>query len=237
MSPQTKIAGYRRPVAGTQPEYLFPMYASTVKRAPTRPLVMLPQTLSEVTGPVFGTDEVKPGDADLTRQHAGEPIGERIIVSGRVLDENGRPVPHTLVELWQANAAGRYPHKADQHDAPTDPNFTGAGRALTDADGKYRFVTIRPGEYPWRNHYNAWRPAHIHFSLFGAAFATRLVTQMYFPGDPLLPFDPMYNCVPDEKARQRLISTLDWESTIPEIALGYRFDIVLRGRDATPMEK
>jgi len=237
VSASTKLSAYRRPYPGTQPEYLFPLYASTVKRAPTRPLVMLPQTLSEVTGPVFGYDEVKPGDADLTRQHAGEPIGERIIVSGRVLDENGRPIPHTLVELWQANAAGKYPHKADQHDAPTDPNFTGAGRALTDADGRYRFVTIKPGEYPWRNHYNAWRPAHIHFSLFGAAFATRLVTQMYFPGDPLLHFDPMYNCVPDEKARQRLVSTLDWETTIPEIALGYRFDIVLRGRDATPMEK
>ena len=237
MKAPTGIAAYRRPFAGTQPDYLFPQYASTVKRAPTKPLVLLPQTLSEVTGPVFGHDEVKPADADLTQQHAGEPIGERIIVSGRVLDENGKPVPHTLVEVWQANSAGRYPHRADQHDAPTDPNFTGAGRALTDADGKYRFVTIRPGEYPWRNHYNAWRPAHIHFSLFGDAFATRLVTQMYFPGDPLLPFDPMYNCVPDEKARQRLISTLDWESTIPEIALGYRFDIILRGRDATPMEK
>ena len=236
MKAPTGIAAYRRPLAGTQPEYLFPPYASTVKRAPTKPLVLLPQTLSEVTGPVFGHDEVKPVDADLTRQHAGEPIGERIIVSGRVLDENGKPVPHTLVEVWQANSAGKYPHRADQHDAPTDPNFTGAGRALTDADGKYRFVTIRPGEYPWRNHYNAWRPAHIHFSLFGNAFATRLVTQMYFPGDPLLPFDPMYNCVPDEKARARLISTLDWESTIPEIALGYRFDIILRGRDATPME-
>ena len=236
MKAPTGIAAYRRPLAGTQPEYLFPPYASTVKRAPTKPLVLLPQTLSEVTGPVFGHDEVKPVDADLTRQHAGEPIGERIIVSGRVLDENGKPVPHTLVEVWQANSAGKSPHRADQHDAPTDPNFTGAGRALTDADGKYRFVTIRPGEYPWRNHYNAWRPAHIHFSLFGNAFATRLVTQMYFPGDPLLPFDPMYNCVPDEKARARLISTLDWESTIPEIALGYRFDIILRGRDATPME-
>ena len=231
------IAAYRRPLAGTQPDYLFPQYAATVKRAPTRPLVLLPQTLSEITGPVFGHDEVKPADADLTRQHAAEPIGERIIVSGRVLDENGKPVTHTLVEIWQANSAGKYPHRADQHDAPTDPNFTGAGRALTDAEGRYRFVTIRPGEYPWRNHYNAWRPAHIHFSLFGDAFATRLVTQMYFPGDPLLPFDPMYNCVPDEKARQRLISTLDWESTIPEVALGYRFDIILRGRDATPMEK
>lgn len=231
-----EITGYRRPFAGTQPEYLFPRYASTVKRAPTKPLVMLPQTLTELSGPVFGRDEIKPGDADLTRQHAGDPIGERIVVSGRVLDENGRPVPHTLVEIWQANSAGRYPHRVDQHDAPSDPNFTGCGRALTDKRGRYRFVSIRPGEYPWRNHYNAWRPAHIHFSLFGPAFATRLVTQMYFPGDPLLPYDPMFNCVPDERARKRLISALDWETTIPEIALGYRFDIVLRGADETPME-
>lgn len=235
-APQMEVTGYRRPFPGTQPDYLFPMYASTVKRAPTRPLVILPHTLSELTGPVFGYDDLRPEDHDLTGQHKGEPIGERIIVSGRVLDENARPVPHTLVEVWQANSAGRYPHKVDQHDAPMDPNFTGAGRCLTDAEGRYRFVTIRPGEYPWGNHYNAWRPAHIHFSLFGAAFATRLVTQMYFPGDPLLPFDPMYNCVPDERARQRLVSTLDWETTIPQIALGYRFDIILRGPQETPME-
>jgi protocatechuate 3,4-dioxygenase beta subunit len=232
-----RFAAYRKPFWNTQPEYLFPQYASTVKRAPTKPLVMLPQSLTEVTGPVFGFDDIKPTDFDLTRQHAGEPIGERIIVTGRVLDENGRPVPHTLVEVWQANSAGRYPHRVDQHDAPTDPNFTGCGRTLTGADGSYRFVTIRPGEYPWRNHYNAWRPAHIHFSLFGEAFATRLVTQMYFPGDPLLPYDPMFLCVPDEKARNRLVSSLDWEHTVPDFALAYRFDIVLRGRDATPMEK
>ncbi len=235
-APQMEVTGYRRPFPGTQPEYLFPMYASTVKRAPTRPLVILPHTLSELTGPVFGHDDLRPEDHDLTRQHKGEPIGERIIVSGRVLDENARPVPHALVEIWQANSAGRYPHKVDQHDAPMDPNFTGAGRCLTDAEGRYRFVTIRPGEYPWGNHYNAWRPAHIHFSLFGQAFAQRLVTQMYFPGDPLLAFDPMYNCVPDERARQRLISVLDWETTIPQIALGYRFDIILRGPQETPME-
>jgi len=231
-----RITGFRRPFAGTQPDYLFPPYASTVKRAPTKPLVMLPQTQTEMTGPVFGHGDVQPGDADLTKQHAGEPIGERIILTGRVLDENARPVRNTLVEIWQANSAGRYPHRVDQHDAPTDPNFTGAGRCLTDDMGVYRFTTIKPGEYPWRNHYNAWRPAHIHFSLFGQAFLTRLVTQMYFPGDPLLPFDPMFNCVPDERARNRLISTLDWETTIPEIALGFRFDIVLRGADETPME-
>ena len=233
----TGLSGYRRPLPGTQPDYLFPPYASTVKRAPTRPLVMLPQTLTEQTGPVFGRDEVKPGDADLTKQHAGDPIGERIIVSGRVLDENARPVPRTLVEIWQANSAGRYPHRSDQHDAPTDPNFTGCGRTLTDKHGRYRFVSIRPGEYPWRNHHNAWRPAHIHFSLFGPSFTTRLVTQMYFPGDPLLAYDPMFNCVPDEGARNRLISAFDLESTIPEMALGYRFDIILRGPTETPMEK
>ncbi|MGQ0511256.1 MAG: protocatechuate 3,4-dioxygenase subunit beta [Betaproteobacteria bacterium] len=231
-----EVTGYRRPFPGTQPDYLFPMYASTVKRAPTRALVVLPHTLSELTGPVFGHEDIQPEDHDLTSQHKGPPIGERIIVSGRVLDENARPVPHALVEVWQANSAGRYPHRVDQHDAPMDPNFTGAGRCLTDAEGRYRFVTIRPGEYPWGNHYNAWRPAHIHFSLFGQAFAQRLVTQMYFPGDPLLAFDPMYNCVPDERARQRLISALDWETTIPQIALGYRFDIVLRGPQETPME-
>ena len=157
-------------------------------------------------------------------------------MSGRVLDENSRAVAHTLVEIWQANSAGRYMHAVDQHDAPLDPNFTGCGRAIPDAAGRYRFVTIRPGEYPWRNHYNAWRPAHIHFSLLGPAFATRLVTQMFFPGDPLLPFDPIFNCTGDEKARNRLISVFDWESTEHLHALGYRFDIVLRGREATPME-
>ena len=236
-APMGKLRGYRRFRPGTQPEYDFPPYASTAKRHPTRPLVIVPQTLSEITGPVFGHGDLEPTDNDLTRQHKGEPIGERIIVSGRVLDENGRPVPHTLVEVWQANAAGRYPHRADRHNAPVDPNFSGAGRTLTDAKGGYRFLTIRPGEYPWRNHYNAWRPAHIHFSLFGQAFLTRLVTQMYFPGDPLLPYDPMYMSVPDEKARLRLVSRFDLANTVPEQALAYRFDIVLRGRAATPMEK
>ena len=230
------VSGYRKYDRGTQPEYLFPPYASTVKRAPLQPLLVLPATLSEITGPLFGYDRIAANDFDLTKQHAGEPIGERIVVTGRVLDANARPVSHTLVEIWQANAAGRYPHPRDQHNAPTDPNFTGAGRTLTDDQGRYRFVTIRPGEYPWRNHYNAWRPAHIHFSLFGPAFMTRLVTQMYFPGDPLLEYDPMFQSIPDERARQRLVSTFDWEATIPEQSLGYRFDIVLRGRDETPME-
>jgi len=189
-----------------------------------------------VTAPVFGYDEVKPGDADLTQQHKGEPLGERIVVSGRVLDEHGKPMPEILVEIWQANAAGRYNHRVDQHDAPLDPNFTGAGRFLTDKEGRYRFMTIRPGEYPWRNHHNAWRPAHIHYSLFGQGLVQRLITQMYFPGDPLLEYDPMFTCVEDEKARNRLISLFDWENTIPEYALAYRFDIVLRGREETPME-
>jgi protocatechuate 3,4-dioxygenase beta subunit len=179
-------APYRRLKAGTQPAYRSPGYKSTLKRAPKQPLVVLPHTLSEVTAPVFGHSEVQPGDSDLTHQHAGEPLGERIIVSGRVLDENDRPVPNILIEIWQANAAGRYNHAVDQHDAPIDPNFKGAGRFLTDAKGHYRFVSIRPGEYPWRNHYNAWRPAHIHFSLFGQGLMQRLITQMYFPGDRLL---------------------------------------------------
>jgi protocatechuate 3,4-dioxygenase beta subunit len=231
------IAGYRRPAPGTQPNHLHPAYVSSIKRAPSKPLVYLPHTLTEITGPVFGKQAIDAKACDLTRQPSGEALGERIIVSGRVLDENGRAVPHTLVEIWQANAAGRYLHKRDQHEAPLDPNFTGSGHALTDGEGRYRFVTILPGAYPWANHHNAWRPAHIHFSLFGPAFATRLVTQMYFPGDPLLPFDPIFNCTADEKARNRLISLFDWETTIPAQALGYRFDIILSGREATPMEK
>jgi protocatechuate 3,4-dioxygenase, beta subunit len=230
------IAGYRRPYFESQPPYLYPPYRSTVKRSPSRPLILLPHTLSEITGPVFGYDDVKPTDCDLTRQHDGDPLGERIVVSGRLLDENSRPVAHALVELWQANAAGRYRHVVDDHDAPLDPNFTGCGRVLTDSEGRYRFVTIKPGAYPWRNHYNAWRPAHLHFSLFGIGLVQRLVTQMYFPGDPLLGYDPMYNSVPDEKARLRMISTFDWENTIPDHALAFRYDIVLRGRDATPMD-
>ena len=232
----TDPLGYKRPAPGTQPKYLYPDYVSSQKRAPTQALVMLRHTLTEVTGPVFGEGDVAASDHDLTHQHDGDPLGERIIVTGRVLDENNRPVPLTLIELWQANAAGRYRHACDVHDAPLDAHFTGFGRALTNVDGQYRFVTIKPGAYPWRNHHNAWRPAHIHFSLFGPAFTTRLVTQMYFPGDPLLPFDPIFNSTADERARRRLISNFDWETTVPEHALGYRFDIVLRGREATPME-
>ena len=198
----------------------------------------LPHTLSEVTGPSFDSSSgIDVSASDLTRQGHGEPLGERIIVSGRVLDEDGRPVVHTLIEVWQANAAGRYRHNVDQHNAPLDPNFEGSGHTLTDEHGNFRFITIRPGAYPWRNHYNAWRPAHIHFSVFGPAFATRLITQMYFPGDALLPFDPIFNCTGDEKARNRLISLFDWETTVCEQALGYRFDIILSGRDSTPWEK
>jgi protocatechuate 3,4-dioxygenase beta subunit len=231
------VAAYRTPDPGTQPSHLHSSYISSLKRAPTKPQVLIPYTLSEVTGPLFRPEIVAPQASDLTRQHSGEPLGERIIVSGRVLDENSRPLADTLVEIWQANAAGRYLHEIDQHKAPLDPNFTGCGQAVTDAEGRYRFVTIRPGEYPWRNHYNAWRPAHIHFSVFGPAFATRLVTQMYFPGDPLIPFDPIFNCTAYEKARNRLISVFDWETTMPDYALGYRFDLILRGREATPMEE
>jgi protocatechuate 3,4-dioxygenase, beta subunit len=213
-----------------------PAYRATALRPPTRPRGALPQTLTELTGPVFGHDPVAALDHDLTRQHAGAPLGQRIVVEGRVLDEGGRPVPHTLIEIWQANAAGRYAHHVDRWDAPLDPNFTGGGRALTDAEGRYRFVTIRPGAYPWGNHHNAWRPAHIHFSLFGQAFLTRLVTQMYFPGDPLLPLDPIFNAIPDGRARERLIATFDLSRTEPAFALGYQFDLVVRGRDETPME-
>lgn len=214
-----------------------PAYRATALRHPTQPLMIVPQTLTELTGPVFGRESVGPLDHDLTRQHPGEPAGQRIVVEGRVLDEGGRPVPHTLIEIWQANAAGRYAHAVDRWDAPLDANFTGAGRALTDAEGRYRFVSIRPGAYPWRNHHNAWRPAHIHFSLFGHAFLTRLVTQMYFPGDPLLPLDPIFNAIPEARVRERLISQFDLSLTEPAFALGYRFDIVLRGRDETPMER
>lgn len=215
--------------------HLAPAYKSSIKRAPKKPLVVMPHTLSELTGPVYGHELVQPGDGDLTKQHKGEPLGERIVVHGRVLDEDGRGIPDTLVEIWQANAAGRYTHIVDQHEAPLDPNFTGAGRVVTDAEGRYQFTTIKPGAYPWLNHPNAWRPAHIHLSLFGYAFASRLVTQMYFPADPLIPFDPVYDSVPKE-SRERLISSFDMEATVPNWALAYRFDIVLRGRQQTPME-
>ena len=227
---------YPRESRDAHPAYLSPEYRSTILRSPKKPLVILPHSQSELTGPVFGHESVLPQEADLTLQHKGEPLGERIIVTGRVLDEDGRPVPDTLLEIWQANAAGRYVHVNDRHPAPLDPNFTGAGRTVTDAQGRYRFVTVKPGAYPWGNHHNAWRPAHIHFSLFGRSFLSRLVTQMYFPGDPLFPFDPIFNAVKDERARARMVSRFDLDTTMPSWALGYIFDIVLRGGSATPME-
>lgn len=220
----------------SHPPYLSLGYRSTVLRAPTQPLVLpeLGPDAIELHSPVFGHHEVAELDHDLTRGQAGEPLGERIVVTGQVLDGDGRPVPGTLVEIWQANAAGRYAHAVDQHPAPLDPNFTGAGRCLTDAEGRYRFVTIKPGAYPWRNHDNAWRPAHIHFSVFGIRFTQRLVTQMYFPGDPLFPFDPIFQSIPDERARQRLIARFDLDTTQPEWALGYQWNITL---GSTPMEQ
>lgn len=226
---------YRRPAAGHHPPNLSPAYKSTLSRAPSRPAIVLPHTLSEITGPLLREERLAASENDLTRQRMGAPLGERIVVQGRVLDEEGRPVPEALVEIWQCNAAGRYHHPGDQHDAPLDPNFHGGGRVRADADGNYRFITIKPGAYPWGNHHNAWRPAHIHFSLFGPAFATRLITQMYFQGDPLLTFDPIYNSVP-EGARERLQAAFDMDATQPGWALAYRFDIVLRGSHATPME-
>jgi protocatechuate 3,4-dioxygenase beta subunit len=228
------VVGYRRENA--DPPSLYPDYVSTRTRAPKLPLVPLAHTLSEVTGPVFGDEPIGELDHDLTRQHDGEPLGERIILYGRVLDGDRRPVRGTLIELWQANAAGRYHHRVDRHPAPLDPNFSGGGRCLTDREGRYRFITIKPGAYPWGNHHNAWRSMHIHLSLYGPAFATRLVTQMYFPGDPLFSQDPIFNSVPDPKHRELMVCRFDLEHTVPEWALAYEFDIVLRGRDATPME-
>ena len=220
-----------------EPPYLFPDYRATQMRAPRHELVRLPdEWFHQRRGPAFGRVPVSPGDADLTRQHRGEPLGERIIVTGRVLDSDGRPVRHTLVEVWQANAAGRYVDPVDTHPAPLDPNFTGAGRCLTDDAGVYRFVTVKPGAYPWRNHPNAWRPAHIHFSLFGRAFTQRLVTQMYFPDDPMFPYDPIMQAIADERARRRLISRFDLSLTRPEWALGFTWDIVVCGEHATPFE-
>jgi protocatechuate 3,4-dioxygenase, beta subunit len=231
-----ELPSYIRP-DGVNPPMSWPEYRSTQIRAPKQKLLTLPNWLTEVTGPRYAPSPVTEADADLTTGHAGEPLGERIILTGRVLDSDGRPVPDTLVEIWQANASGRYHHHVDDHPAPLDPNFDGGGRCMTDADGRYRFITIKPGAYPWGNHLNAWRPAHIHFSLFGRAFTQRLVTQMYFPGDPLFRYDPIYNSIPDAKARERLICSLDMELTKPDWALGYSWDIVLRGRDGTVFEE
>ena len=234
-------AAYRQGVeAGgaeeTQPRIDFAPYRSSLLRHPTKSLQHADPETIELWSPAFGERDVHVLESDLTIQHNGEPVGERIVVAGRVLDGDGRPVAGQLIEIWQANAAGRYVHKRDQHPAPIDPNFTGAGRTLTDDEGRYRFVTIKPGAYPWGNHENAWRPAHIHFSLFGNAFSTRLVTQMYFPGDPLFEYDPIFQSVRDPQSRERMIARFDIDTTSPDWALGYQWDIVLRGRDATPME-
>ena len=229
--------GYRRDNLEIDPPYLVPEFKSSRLRAPRQPLISLRHTLSEVTGPVFGHKSVAGHENNLTTQRDGAPIGQRIVLSGRVLDGHGRPVPNTLIEMWQANAAGRYIHKWDRYDAPVDPNFDGVGRCLTDDQGRYEFVTIKPGPYPFANHHNAWRPAHIHLSVFGPAFVTRLVTQMYFPGDPLLGQDPVFNSVPGVRARERLICRFDLEATIPDWANAYRFDLVLRGRNTTPTER
>jgi protocatechuate 3,4-dioxygenase beta subunit len=229
------LPSYPRP-RGVHPPLDSPEYRSSLLRAPKRPLVPLAQGLTEVTGPLLGQERVTAADSDLTGRHVGEPLGERIIVTGRVLDSGGRPVPDTLVEIWQANASGRYAHGVDDHPAPLDVNFDGAGRCMTDGAGRYRFITIKPGAYPWKNHLNAWRPAHIHFSLFGRAFTQRLITQMYFPGDPLFAQDPIFNSVPGASARERMVARLDLEVTQPGWALGYQWDIVLRGTEATVFE-
>jgi protocatechuate 3,4-dioxygenase beta subunit len=235
MTNELRLAAYRRET-GVHPPLDSPDYRSTGLRSPRLAPVVLPHLLTEVTGPLFGQDRVSEHDDDLTRQFAGEPIGQRITVSGRVLDGDGRPVADALVEVWQANASGRYRHVVDQWPGALDPNFGGCGRVVTDTDGGYRFTTIKPGAYPWGNHANAWRPAHIHFSLFGRAFTQRLVTQMYFPGDPLIALDPIMNSVRDASARERMVSSYDHDLTRENWSLGYRWDIVLRGRDATVFE-
>jgi protocatechuate 3,4-dioxygenase beta subunit len=229
---------YVREPDGIHPPLDSPEYKSTQLRHPKQPLIFLPQGMTELTGPALGdAGSIGQLDHDLTRQHEGEPIGERMTVSGRVFDTEGKPLRNTLVEIWQANACGRYRHRWDRFPAPLDPNFTGAGRCVTDDDGRYRFVTVKPGPYPWGNHYNAWRPAHIHFSLLGRAFTQRLVTQMYFPGDPLFAYDPIFNAITDEAARKRLISRFSIHDTQPDWALAYEFDIYLRGPGATPFEE
>lgn len=234
---RSRPAGFAPVPDGTNPPLRYEQYRSTRLRAPAQPPIALPHRLTELTGPLLGPDRLGPSDHDLTTQHAGEPVGQRILVFGRVLDSDGRAVPDTLVEIWQANSAGRYAHARDNWPAPLDPNFSGGGRVLSDSAGSYSFTTIKPGAYPWGNHPNAWRPAHIHFSVFGTAFTQRLVTQMYFPGDPLFGQDPIFNSVPDPKARQRMVSTFDLDATRADWALAYRWDIVLRGREQTPFEE
>ncbi|GCE16805.1 protocatechuate 3,4-dioxygenase subunit beta [Dictyobacter kobayashii] len=238
MNPHLTIGDIVRGDSEVFPPYLYEAYQSTRRRAPLLPLIKVPLTISELTGPGPAISAITPEDADLTRNAGtgGEALGQRIIVMGRVLDERNTPIPNTLLEIWQANASGRYLHKRDQWPGPLDPNFLGMGRCLTDAQGVYRFLTIRPGAYPWKNHPNAWRPAHIHFSVFGPALLSRLVTQMYFPDDPLQRHDPIMQSVPTAAARERLIAIYSHEVTEPEWALGYRWDIVVRGPYATPFE-
>ena len=219
--------------AEIQPRLDYPPYRSSILRHPTKSLHHADPETIELYSPAFGHMDVHALESDLTIQHNGEPLGERIIVSGRVLDGDGRPVAGQLVEIWQANSSGRYIHKRDQHPAPLDPNFTGVGRCITGADGSYSFTTIKPGAYPWKNHLNAWRPAHIHFSLFGHEFTQRIVTQMYFPGDPLFALDPIYQSIVDQDARDRLVATYNHHQTKPEWALAYNWDIVLTGSKRT----
>lgn len=229
-------AGYAPYQDGVHPPYEFPRYGSSSKRAPKRPLFAPPRTVSELTGPVYSQDDVQDGENDLAVGRNGRLVlGQLMVVTGGVLDEAGRPVPNTLVEVWQANTAGKYQHPADRFDAPVDPNFVGCGRCVTDAEGRYRFTTIKPGAYPVQDTGNWWRPPHIHFSLFGPTFLTRLVTQMYFPGDPLNEIDHILAGVSDRAARARLLAVPDPDAGLWERALGWRFDIVLRGRHATPM--
>ncbi|HEX5859878.1 MAG TPA: protocatechuate 3,4-dioxygenase subunit beta [Microbacterium sp.] len=229
----------RREAAGErvgQSLHDFPPYRSSILRHPTKNLRLVDPETIELHSPAFGQRDVAAIEADLTLQHTGEPQGERMTVTGRVLDSWGRPVANQLVEVWQANAAGRYIHQRDQHPAPLDPNFTGAGRMVTNSNGEYFFTTIKPGPYPWKNHVNAWHPAHIHFSVFGSAFTQRIVTQMYFPSDPLFALDPIYNTIPRQADRDRLIATYDHDLTVPEFSMGYRWDIVVDGPDATWFE-
>lgn len=237
-APQGWQGEYRPRDRTIHPPAFAPEYKTSIGRSPRKALLAVQQSLSELTGPVFGHDRLDPLDNDLILNGSkdGEPIGERIIVHGQVLDQNGRPVPGALLEFWQANAGGRYRHVNDRYVAPLDPNFIGCGRCLTDEEGWYQFRTIKPGPYPWRNRLDDWRPAHIHFSLFGHAFTTRLITQMYFEGDPLLKLCPIYHSIPDAEARERLVAPLDMGGSLALDTLGYRFDIVLRGRRQTPFD-
>ena len=233
---RSEHAGYAPYRDGEHPPYFAEQYRSTHLRAPRRPFFAPPRTLSELTGPVFSQNDVQPDESDLAHLPDGrQATGQLMILAGRVLDEAGRPIPDTLIEIWQTNAAGKYNHPDDRFDAPLDPGFSGCGRCVTDAEGRYRFVTIKPGAYPVQGSGNWWRPPHIHFSLFGPTYLTRLVSQLYFPGEPLNAIDPILASLADPAARDRLVARYDPAAGIDERALGYRFDITLRGRHATPM--